>query len=118
MIYKVALLLLVFLVLASFNFGNAGEPLGRIVKLYHRADDLFHLPDSTPANDSTALAGFEQVIAGLEKMPGFSGKDTLLFQSWLKKGILLDVKYNYAGAKDAYCRALNFHKDNDSLAFV
>ncbi|HWK03270.1 MAG TPA: CHAT domain-containing tetratricopeptide repeat protein [Puia sp.] len=110
--------LLAFLALVSLNFGNPGTPLSRILTLYHKADDLFRLPNSTPANDSTALAGFEQVIAELQKYPDFSDKDTLLFQSWLKKGVLLDVKYNYTGAKEAYCRALNFHKQNDSLGFV
>ena len=115
---RVAALLLAFLVLTFLNFGNPGAPLSRIIKLYHGADDLFRLPNSTPANDSTALAGFEQVIAELQKSPDFTGKDTLLFQSWLKKGILLDVKSNYTGAKEAYCKALDFHKENDSLAFV
>lgn len=110
--------LLAFLALGSLNFGNPGIPLSRILTLYHKADGLFNLPNSTPVDDSEALAGFEQVIAELQKYPDFSDKDTLLFQSWLKKGVLLDVKYNYTGAKEAYCRALSFHKENDSLGFV
>ena len=107
-----------FLLLTFLNFGNPGTPLSRILELYHRADALFRLPVSTPANDSTALAGFEQVISGLNGTPDFNGKDTLFFQSWLKKGILLDAKYDYAGAKDSYCKALDYHKENDSLRFV
>ncbi|MES1161012.1 MAG: hypothetical protein ABUM51_09665, partial [Bacteroidota bacterium] len=65
-----------------------------------------------------ALAGFEWVIGELEKNPHLSGTDTLLFQSWLKKGVLLEVRSNYTGAKEAYRKALSFHKENDSLAFV
>ena len=115
---KICLTLLTFLILTFLNFGNPGTPLSRILELYHKADALFRLPVSTPANDSTALAGFEQVIAELQRSPDFTDKDTLFFQSWLKKGILLDVKYNYTGAKEAYCKALDFHPQNDSLRFV
>ncbi|MBO9633006.1 MAG: CHAT domain-containing protein, partial [Chitinophagaceae bacterium] len=60
-----------------------------------------------------------EVISRLEK--GFTA-DTLLFQSWLKKGILLDVKSNYPEAKNAYLAALSVHKKNtnwsDSLLFT
>ncbi len=115
---KISLTLVILLVLTFLNFGNPGTPLSRILELYHKADELFRLPVSTPANDSTALAGFEQVIGELQRSPDFKDKDTLFFQSWLKKGILLDVKYDYAGAKEAYCKALDFHKQKDSLRFV
>ena len=115
---RIAILLATFLIIASLDFGNPGTPLTRILSLYHKADDLFRLPDSTPANDSTALAGFVQVIDEIGKSTGLGNTDTLLFQSWLKRGVLLDVKYDYNGAKEAYCRALDFHKQNDSLAFV
>src|SRR5258708_19903425 len=110
--------LLAFLALGSLNFGNPGIPLSRILTLYHKTDGLFNLPNSTPANDSAALAGFEQVIAELQKYPDFNDKDTLLFQSWLKKGVLLEVKSNYAGAKEAYYKALSSHKTDDSLPFL
>src|SRR5258708_32104091 len=106
--------LLAFLALGSLNFGNPGIPLSRILTLYHKADGLFNLPNSTPVDDSEALAGFEKEIAELQKYPDFSDKDTLLFQSWMKKGALFDVKYNYTGAKEAYCRALRFNNENDS----
>lgn len=106
-----------FLLLSSLVTAAPGTPPG-ILALYHRSDVLFHLTNATPASDSTALAGFEEVIRQAEKAGDFSGRDTLLFQSWLKKGILVDSKYNYAGAKDAYCRALGFHPPTDSLRFV
>ena len=118
MIYRASFLLLIFSLLVSFDFGNPGEPQDRILALYQKADALFHLTNSTPSTDSMALAGFGQVIDGLERTPAFAGKDTLLFQSWLKKGILLDVKYDYTGAKNAYRKALDNHKEDDSLAFV
>ncbi len=104
------------------NTGNTGNPdtlpVRQVVQLYRQADHLFHLPNSTPFTDSTALAGFERVIGDLERSPGFRGKDSLIFQSWLKKGILLDSRYNYEGARNAYRSALQFHPEIDSLAFV
>ena len=109
---------LVFLLLASLNFGYPGDPVSRILEEYHQANRLFSLPNSTPANDRKALALFERLTTKLEQSPDFSGKDTLLFQSWLKKGILLDAQYDYASAKTAYCKALGLHIPSDSLAYV
>jgi CHAT domain-containing protein len=102
----------------TFLFGNSGDPIGRIAALYHRADSLFQLTNNTPVTDSLALQGFTRVIAGLEGAPEGNGKDTLLFESWFKKGILLDSRYDYSGAKTAYCQALRYHSQQDSLAFV
>jgi len=95
-----------------------GNPISRILSLYQRSDRLFHIIHATPADDSTALAGFEEIIGEVSKMADFAGKDTLLFQSWLKKAILLDSKSNYTGARDAYRRALVFSHPDDSLLFV
>ena len=102
----------------TFLFGNSGDPIGRIAALYHRADSLFQLTNNTPVTDSLALQGFSRVIAGLEGAPEGNGKDTLLFESWFKKGILLDSRYDYSGAKTAYCQALRYHPQADSLTFV
>lgn len=102
----------------TFLFGNSGDPIGRNAVIYHRADSLFQLTNNTPLTDSLALLGFGRVIAGLEGAPESKGKDTLLFQSWFKKGILLDSRYDYTGAKTAYCQALRYHSQADSLTFV
>ncbi len=102
----------------TFLFGNSGDPISRIAALYHRADSLFQLANNTPVTDSIALIDFGRVIAGLEGASESKGKDTLLFQSWLKKGILLDSRFDYSGAKTAYCQALRYHPQADSLTFV
>jgi len=102
----------------TFLFGNSGDPIGRIAALYHRADSLFRLDNNTPVTDSLALMDFGRVITGLRGVPESNGKDTLLFQSWFKKGILLDSRYDYPGAKKAYCQALLYHPQADSLTFV
>ncbi|MBN9385272.1 MAG: CHAT domain-containing protein [Chitinophagaceae bacterium] len=98
--------------------GEPGTPLSRILSLYRQSDRLFHLTNATPGEDSTALAGFTTVLGELEKTGDFIGKDTLLFQSWLKKAILLDSRSDYKAAKDAYRRALSFHNKKDSLLFL
>ncbi|HMH21320.1 MAG TPA: tetratricopeptide repeat protein, partial [Puia sp.] len=120
---KVLILPLAFLVLASFlpgapnktgnpgdprNMGNPnGDPQGQIIQTYRKADQLFRL--AVPGTDSAALAGFIQVIAALASYPDLAGRDTLLFQSYLKKGVLLDVKNDFTGAREAYLTALRLH---------
>jgi CHAT domain-containing protein len=106
-----------FLLYAAVS-GAPGTPLDSLLSLYHRSDALFRLTHSTPVSDSTALAGFGEVIHRLERTTAFPGKDTLLFQSWLKKGILLDSRADYLGAREAYSRSFGFHPPTDSLLFV
>jgi CHAT domain-containing protein len=115
---KGILLAAVFLLPIFPDYGN-GDPIARITRLYRQADSLFHLANNTPATDSQALADFQQVIDGLRTSPDEgSGKDTLLSGSYLKKGILLDSRYDFTGAKSAYCQALKCHWLSDSLTYV
>ncbi len=116
---KVVLWCLAFLTLISLNFGNSGGgPSDRIFALYHRADSLYHLDNSTPATDSMAFAAFGQVIAGIGERRDFDDKDHILCRSYLQKGVLLDVKTDYAGAARAYCKAFSLPGVTDSLSFV
>jgi len=118
---RVQLLILAFLVLASFRDGNPVPPANRIVLLFNRADSLLNLPNPTSSTDKQALNGFEQLIDQLEKN-SFSNKDSLLFLSYMKKGILMDIQTNYTEAVRAYRKALSLHRSNgnesDSLAFM
>jgi CHAT domain-containing protein len=117
---KVILLLPAFLLLALCDTGCPGSPSGTVLEIYHKADKFFTLPSPTDTSDSVALAGFEQVIDRLEKTPD-KRYDTLLFQSYLKKGILLDVRNQNTEAKDAYLKAASIPPRNghmsDSLLF-
>jgi CHAT domain-containing protein len=116
---KVVLWLLAFLALISFNFGNPGGRLAdRISALYRKADSLYHLNGSTAGTDSMAFAGFEQVIAAIEGRRDFVDRDRILSRSYLQKGVLLDVKNDYAGATKAYCKVFSIHGTTDSLSFV
>jgi CHAT domain-containing protein len=115
---KGILLAAVFLLPIFPDYGN-GDPIARITSLYRQANALFSLTNNTPATDSQALADFQQVIDALRTSPDKgSGKDTLLSGSYLRKGILLDSRYDFTGAKSAYCQALNCHWLSDSLTYV
>jgi CHAT domain-containing protein len=109
-----------FLLSVSFNPGAPGTPPASIAAVYRDADRLFNLANPTGVTDSMALAGFEKVIANLQQYPG-SRYDSLLFQSYLKKGILLDVKNSYEAAKFSYLQALHIPGPanglSDSLLF-
>ncbi len=114
-----AALLLGLLLYGWYHSAATGTPGKEVLALYKRANRLFNAPDPTPRTDSMALAGFQQVIAHLEKDHIV---DTTLFQSYLKKGVLLDVQGNYPAARDAYLEALSIHQLNpawsDSLAYT
>lgn len=112
-------LLLLVLLLCNRNCLFAADPGNGILTLYRKADQLFNHPAPTPQMDSIALAGFSEVILRLEKE---HTADSLLFQSFLKKGILLDVKSDYPEARNAYLGALTVHAKNknwsDSLLYA
>src|SRR5882762_2936759 len=116
---KPILFLPAFLLLAYCLYASPGKP-GILTATYRKADQFFNSSNPTIVTDSLALAGFEQVIKQLEKVPDLQ-YDSLLFQSYLKKGILLDVKNKNADAKDAYLKAAAIPLRNaamsDSLLF-
>jgi CHAT domain-containing protein len=111
---KVIYLLSLFLLLALQPSGKPGNPASKWLELYRKADNYFNKANPTEATDSMALAGFEQVI----QLLAGSGKrqtDSFLFQSYLKKGILLDVQSNIPAAKDAYLQAAAIPVRNPSM---
>jgi CHAT domain-containing protein len=117
---KAILLLHTLLLLAYLVYSRPGKPPGILSGTYQKAEHFFNSSNPTDATDSMALAGFEQVIKLLEAAPN-PHYDTLLFQSYLKKGILLDVKNKNAEARDAYLKAAAIPSRNgimsDSLLF-
>jgi CHAT domain-containing protein len=92
--------------------------MDRLTAMYRRADSLYHLQNSTHTTDSTALAGFSAVITGLQGLPGHNAQDTMLAGAFLRKGVLLDAMYDYAGAKACYSGVLEHDRQVDSLTFV
>lgn len=117
--YRNAFLLLSLLLLSNSSSFAADDPVQDVMALYQKANRLFYHPSPTEQTDSMALAAFAKLIAHQEKRKMM---DTLLFQSYLKKGILLDVKRDYTGALSAYLKALSVHRLNkhwsDSLIYT
>jgi CHAT domain-containing protein len=103
----------------SYHTGNPETTPSRIRELYKKANQLFHLDNPTSRTDSMAMATFEQVIDEMQKAN--LRDDTTLFFSWLRKGILHDVKEQFTEAKNAYLQAEAIKKINpkwsDSLLY-
>jgi CHAT domain-containing protein len=117
--HRIAFLLLCMLFFSGNNSFASDDPVQEVMALYQKANKLFYHPAPTEQTDSMALAAFAKVIAHQEKI---RRADTLLFQSYLKTGILLDVQRNFQGARGAYLKALAVHQLNkswsDSLLFA
>jgi CHAT domain-containing protein len=96
----------------------AGDAPLPIVATYQKALGYFNAAYPTAGSDSMALLLFNRVIAEAKfrHLP-----DDLLLQSWIDKGILLDVKSRYREALTAYNGAfdcLRRHQEwSDSLYF-
>ncbi|MBS1600678.1 MAG: CHAT domain-containing protein [Bacteroidetes bacterium] len=112
---KVQLLLLAFLVLVSFHDGNPSLSLSQVNKLFNRSDSLLNLPNPTDNTDREALNGFEQLIIQLEKN-SLPGSDSILFLSYVKKGVLMDIKTDYGSATHCYRKALDIGYRNNDIA--
>ena len=113
---KVARLWPAFLLLMSFY---TGDPVSGknpdIEKLFQKASRLFNSPLPTDSTDKLALASFNQIIAENVRHPGCCS-DSILFQSYLCKGVLLDVQLNYTGAGASYLQAIALQKKSRQLA--
>lgn len=85
---------------------------------YEKATRYFDLTRPTPATDSMALQLFSRIIA---RADADHFPDDRLFQCWLKKGVLLDIKGRYREALDTYnggLGCLRRHPEwSDSLYF-
>src|ERR1700733_15981888 len=96
----------------------AGDAPLPIAVTYQKALGYFNAAHPTAGSDSMALLLFSRVIAEAKfgHLP-----DDLLLQSWIDKGILLDVKSRYREALTAYYGAfgcLRKHQEwSDSLYF-
>ncbi|HTQ64099.1 MAG TPA: CHAT domain-containing tetratricopeptide repeat protein [Puia sp.] len=110
--WKVALILPAFLAIVISGFCDNDLPFDEINKLYNKADSLLNLNNATDKTYSAALADFNRVISVLEKLPRTG--DSLLFLSYMKKGILLDIQTDYDAAKNAYRNALKLKELNNS----
>ena len=117
---------LAFLLLCSALLTAATPVLttADVKTLYNKAEKYFNSNPPSPVTDSLALTVFQRLIDGVSDSAARSDAAvaTILFDSYVKKGILLDVQASYAGALAAYTGALRclhrFLPKQDSLGFT
>jgi CHAT domain-containing protein/tetratricopeptide (TPR) repeat protein len=117
---------LAFLLLCSALLTAATPVLSTadVKTLYRKADGYYNSNPPSPVTDSLALTLFQRLIDGVGDSAARSDAAvaTILFNSYVKKGILLDVQASYAGALSAYTGALRclhrFLPKQDSLGFA
>ena len=117
---KILLQLPACLLLAVCLYVYPGKSPEQPINIFQRANQFFNSAHPTAVTDSLALAGFEEVIRRLQPL-GRHSQDSLLFQCYLKKGILLDVLNKNVEAKAAYLQAASLQSKTsgipDSLLF-
>ena len=108
------IIVLIFVSAAGRLMAAPGLSVAEILALYKKADGYFNSTAPSPTTDSLALSLFDKIIreAGTD-----TATRTVLINSYVNKGILLDVKGSYAQALAAYTGALRRLKGDDSLTF-
>lgn len=119
MLAKRAFVFLVVLLLYKLPLlANPALTPAELHNLFQQANKYFNLAHPTPSTDAKALDLYEQVIDAAEST---RSTEAILFQSYINKGVLLDVRGSYPEALTAYQGALRCkarHADwSDSLLF-
>ncbi len=114
---KASLFLFLFPLLLSFHGNKPPELANDLTREYKKADKLYRDQDANDSTFAIALTLFNSVLSKLEQGTSFPGSDTLLFQSYLKKGILLEVlKKNYKKASYCYRMAISVQKRDPAIS--
>lgn len=110
------LLLVIFACLHVVLYGNTPAEM---LQRYKEANALFYSANPTDESDARALQLYGDIIASLERTP--NAKDTILFFSYLRQGVLLEVKSDAAAAQRAYLKAIAYKQQlpqlTDSVLF-
>ncbi|RYY23799.1 MAG: CHAT domain-containing protein [Chitinophagaceae bacterium] len=89
-------------------------------ELFKKADHYFNLPQPTDASDNLAIELYQRVIDGSRTLSSAS-ITRVVFQSHVRKAILLDVQSDYSASRASYLRAFQIQQSMpgipDSLAF-
>jgi CHAT domain-containing protein len=112
------LLLVVLACLHVVHLGN-NNTSAEIRQQYKEANTLFYSANPTAESDERALQLYGSIIQTLEKQA--NAKDTILFFSYLRQGVLLEVQSNAAGAQRSYLKAIAYKQQlpqlTDSVLF-
>ena len=107
-----AWLLSALLFLASFRPGiPLPEDQVSLLRTYQKALKLFNSPNPTPVTDQEAMNLFQRVIDARTLVKG-NVPDSLFFQSYIRKGILLDVRSSFREAANSYLAAIRLKEQN------
>lgn len=105
-------MLVVLACLHVVHYGNTNTS-PEITQRYKEANTLFFSANPTTASDDRALQLYREIILALEKTP--AAKDTILFYSYLRQGVLLEVKADAAAAQRAYLKAIAYKQQLPQL---
>ncbi|MFI5152246.1 MAG: CHAT domain-containing protein [Chitinophagales bacterium] len=113
---KFAFVLALFPVLLSFYGGKPVAEPAEIERLYQKANSLFNASGKRESKQKSALDLFNQIIGKLEQSANRQSLDQVLFDSYFKKGILLDIQARYAEAAATYCQAICLQKTHPTIS--
>ncbi|MFI5156226.1 MAG: CHAT domain-containing protein [Chitinophagales bacterium] len=113
---KASWLIFVFPLLLSFHDNKPPELANDLAREYQQADRLYRDQNANESTYGIALFLFQSLLPKLEQSANFPGQDTLLFQTYLKKGILLEIlQKNYKAASRCYRMAISLQKKNPDI---
>ena len=114
---KAAWFIIVFPLLLSFHGNHPPELANELTGEYQKADKLYRDQNANESTYATALNLFQSLLSKLEHGANFPGSDTLLFQTYLKKGVLLEIlQKNYKEASQCYRMAISVQKRNPDIS--
>lgn len=114
------LIFLALLLLCTRNCLGQSQVDSRLKSVLARANTYFNLEEPTDETDQQALLLFQQVIDQLEADKSGPAAE-ILFNAYIKKAILLELKPDYTSSRIAYLKAVEINDLNkdikDSLSF-
>ena len=110
---------LIWVTIFYFSFvnvtqGNNYPCAQESIQVYNKANKLFNHPNPTDQSDQQAFVLFQHLIDKLQNSA--CKNDIILFHSYIKKGILLDILGHFNDAKNAYLAGISFHNTNRSVS--
>ncbi|MBS1564918.1 MAG: hypothetical protein JST39_11050, partial [Bacteroidetes bacterium] len=104
---------LFFLVLFAACDAVAQRLPSAFFREYQKAETFFNLAASTPFTDAKALRSYQEAIRLFDRR---TGEDSLLFDCYLKTGILFMTDSSYEASLKAFQKAIQVKKNTPGLS--